>query len=437
MSGANLGVWSGLDLEPLPHESSLSILWRFGWRNVVDTATLAAVCRGERTFRANVSFYKSNWINSRCFAEQTGWQLPPDAEGEIANVFDGMIGAWFDSKLRMCPFCMQDGYHSLWFQFRPLARCPLHHCQLQVTCQHCGAPLPDYVPSRKLLQRSYHCESCTNPIAGAPLLLRSHLDLRERRADIEVAFRPLSNWLTEAKEKFKPLKQLCRLNGAWQTAWAQWCRPVDFLQSVGHNLHPLPAICQAPLYRELVFVSWRVEAGSLENINRDELRAAIRGRGGEATLIYRRALHQLQSALCAHFPYIGSKRSQRTVDEYGPVKLWTRDPRELGFRLFRTKLERGDVDLTRPIEIAQIWDEPSIPLPWKVVGLPKAALRAMYVAMYANLVHSLENARKSQNARLSNLDLRDQTLAAHSWWQEGKEVTGFFVFPPVDKIYLF
>jgi hypothetical protein len=437
MSGANLGVWSGLDLEPLPHESSLSVLWRFGWRNAVGTPQLAAVCRDERTFRSNVSFYKSNWIDSQCFAEQTGWHLPPAAERDIATVFEGMVDAWFDQKLRMCPFCMQDGYHSLWFQFRPLAHCPLHDCELRCTCQDCGSPLEDYAPSRKLLQRSYHCKTCANPIAGAPLLLRNHLELRECQADIEIAFRPLAIWLIDAKERFNPLKRLCLLNGPWRNAWTQWCRPVDFIQSVGHALHPLPAICKVPLYRELAFIRWRAEAGPLENIHKDELRAAIWGKGGEAILIYRGVLRLLQSALPARFPEIGSKRSVHAIDQYGPVKLWTRDPLEFGFQLLRTKLERGDVDLARPIETAQFWDEPSIPLPWNIVGLPKAALRAMYVAMYANLVHSLENARKSQNAKLSNLDLRDQTLVAHSWWQEEKEVTGFFVFPPVDKIHLF
>jgi len=88
----------------------------------------------------------------------------------------------------------------------------------------------------------------------------------------------------------------------------------------------------------------------------------------------------------------------------------------------------------KPVDYVQLWNEPSIPLPWDIIGLPKSALRAMYIAMYANIVHSIKRARKYEGAQLSSLDMRDQALVAHSWWQDGEVARGFFVFPPVSEI---
>lgn len=434
MSVGDKETWSGLDLEPLPYESSLSVLWRLGWRNAIGATQIAQICRDKSVFNPNVSFYTSNWIDSEYFADQTGWHLPQREEQSMTDVFDGMVDAWFSYTLRICPICVQDGYHSVWFQFHPLVRCPMHCCELLNSCQYCGAKLGSFFPSKNLLRRSYHCNFCSNPISGAPLLLQDHLKFREHRIELERAFQPMTQWLQDAPEKLKPLKRLCSLNSAWQSTWVQWCRPEDFIQSVCHALHPLPEMCSSPLYRKLTFIHWCARPGSKENINKYQLRAALRGRGGEATQIYRQVIQDLQRALSGRFRKIAVQRSVRLPEHCEPLNLRSRAPSELGYFLLRTKLERGEI--MRPVDYAQLWNEPAIPLPWDVIGgLPKSALRAMYIAMYVNIVNSIIHARKCESAQLSSLDMRDQALVAHSWWQEGEAARGFFVFIPVNKIH--
>src|SRR5258708_4126267 len=127
--------WAGGDLGPLPHESSLTVFWRFCWRNALDP--------GEMNEHFGASGHRVDWVQ---FEHATGWGCPDATELRTQGIPSREL--LFHGRLRYCPICMECGYHSVWYQFRGLGICLLHGVRLISDCFHCGeptAPLSDYV----------------------------------------------------------------------------------------------------------------------------------------------------------------------------------------------------------------------------------------------------------------------------------------------------
>jgi hypothetical protein len=188
-------ITGGIDLPPLPYESSRSILARLGWRNGVKMNEILSAWRREQN-GAEVNFIRSELY------DLTGkWLLTMNAE-RLFNLnirIQADQWRWYEAKFRFCPLCLEECYHSYLFQWRRLLICPRHGCTLASQCQCCGKEVDksSYSPDARagIGKMGYRCSSCFGPIAGAVPDLQSHLQLQtdsaylaERMGPIEQEF---------------------------------------------------------------------------------------------------------------------------------------------------------------------------------------------------------------------------------------------------------
>lgn len=63
------------------------------------------------------------------------------------------------SELRYCVRCLQAGFHTAWFQWLVVERCPLHDAPLKTGCVRCAAAIP-YALDAKLALSPLRCTAC-------------------------------------------------------------------------------------------------------------------------------------------------------------------------------------------------------------------------------------------------------------------------------------
>ncbi|MEM5345059.1 hypothetical protein [Paraburkholderia azotifigens] len=187
--------WAGTDLGPLPHESALTIFWRFCWRNVLDPNDI-------RDFFGE----GGKAIDWDEFRRTTGWRCPEVVELRIEGVPSRQM--LFDNHLRYCPICLECGYHSVWHQFLPLRTCPMHGAPLMSQCFSCGVrceQVSEYLNSRTA---PFCCKSCGGYLADAEPNLELFLDLLDQSRAICERLDRYERWVTENHELLDFVKWL-------------------------------------------------------------------------------------------------------------------------------------------------------------------------------------------------------------------------------------
>lgn len=167
-------TFSGRDLVPLPHESSESVTARFGWMNATSMLEAYRILDTLRRWDARYSF-----INDSAGRDT----VPRELMGRT---------------LRQCAICMEECYHSLWFNLEGLRSCPVHGVALVDYCMSCGERLPEWRSSAQLRfggRWPFRCSECRGWLAGAAPSLALHLDRRCQAARDEDAFRDLASWV--------------------------------------------------------------------------------------------------------------------------------------------------------------------------------------------------------------------------------------------------
>lgn len=175
--------WAGRDLGPLPHESALTIIWRFCWRNALHPKDIRYV------FGAGVKGF--DWNE---FGSITGWRCPEVVERRIGSLPARQL--FFYDQLRYCPTCLKCGFHSVWHQFRPVVACPMHDVRLLSLCSSCRQPtahVSEYLSTRAI---PFICRSCDGYLAGDGPELDMHLDLRGRSAALRDRLDGYELWIT-------------------------------------------------------------------------------------------------------------------------------------------------------------------------------------------------------------------------------------------------
>lgn len=118
------------------HESLWSILGKLETANVIPRESLlpdftkgrVGLWRPEEGGKANRFFNEVLQLPIHATREAFLWDLASD------NRSTSMVR----EALRYCPECMKSCYHSVLFQFSPLAKCPIHEVPLSDTCPRCG-----------------------------------------------------------------------------------------------------------------------------------------------------------------------------------------------------------------------------------------------------------------------------------------------------------
>ena len=147
-----------------PHESIVSILWKFATMNGLSghmVATQVAKTTidpydGIDPNREAVDIRRLRQVLGLRLNQLRASLLPPSLERTSSRYF------------RYCPKCLLRGYHGVLHQLESLQQCPMHGSWLQTDCRHCHQPSP-YRINARLLDSPFRCSHCRQPYAiGSP-----------------------------------------------------------------------------------------------------------------------------------------------------------------------------------------------------------------------------------------------------------------------------
>lgn len=429
---------SGTDLFPLPHESTLSILWRFGWRNALSAPCILSYCSRRNYQSKGLSFLSPSWIDPYAFHAKTGWTVPHPMETEFDSKYKDALVLWFSTKLRYCPICLEDGYHSLWHQFLLLVKCPRHGCLIQSTCQSCGKKLPEYRLTVQLFKRPYFCRHCHAPICGVEVSLERHLNLRAHQEELSAAFSHLHQWAESMRPTARFIRALTEQNSGWKQEWSYWCRPVDFLHSIGHQVVGLPDDCIVPSYPDITLISWklvtRFNSRSEANLGLNRTSYLIRG----AEPVYRATLRILYKWI---FPALVDDQNLKIWeslprDSSGTINIQGIPPERAAFFLLRQLMEEQLVSASAAdFYNVSIRSEAFARICLHEYRTPRLAWRALFLGMFASLYQLIDRAKKTGEINIRTMQINERSLVARFYRSVGfRKLEGGVVFPKVPGL---
>ncbi|MCG5262772.1 hypothetical protein EM868_20835 [Cupriavidus gilardii] len=168
---------AGVDLIPLPYESSVSLLLRLAYWNRLRPSDFASL--GITVKRSHQTPLHLDAQGRRRLRELTHWRVDP-REAWLFHLLQHTH--MLLPGLRFCARCLASGYHSYFFQLACIARCPLHQEVLWNDCPCCGFALQSDFSRRGIFAAPYYCPSCDRPLGLHVATADSFLMLR-RRAD--------------------------------------------------------------------------------------------------------------------------------------------------------------------------------------------------------------------------------------------------------------
>jgi hypothetical protein len=395
------GRWTGTDLAPLPYESALSTFWRFGSRNRLSSHELRRLCSTRRTGSQKLAYDDFDWIDTPRFRAASTWNVPSAEEAEFAAGLGKHAAIWTESRIRICPICLEHGYHSFLFQLNLLHDCPIHHLPLSTCCQSCGASLDRYGYAREVLDRPYHCAKCKKSLAGVPLLLTDHLAFRMHAHEIDNALSPLMTWWRKSQTARLDAHALCPPN---QIHSSQWCATNAFVQSVVIGKVQPPAIFARPRYERITSFSWKIrmyEDAQYQGWTRRRQTWSIRSSIPSA--VYPSTLRLLENWIAENSDISPEDRRQHQFLNWddGLIEVCKYDARLLAYWLLRYQLERSPYRVNGPSQRAQLHDLPDVVMCLHQERSPRLAWRATFLSLYFAWYYRIVAAR-----RAGCLDLR-------------------------------
>lgn len=361
--------------EPLPQESSISVLWRFCWLNGYRSSKLSKLGIKTRFSRVDADV---------CTVAETTENLiqlefPLTVESNIKSHLRRSTNLWFHSKLKLCPLCVGSGFHSIWHQFVLLEECPLHGCRLTSCCADCNAPLGHYECS---FIQPYMCKRCARPFSGVMPEFEEMEIFREQKNSVNRAFAPFEQWLTKSASFTQRIIEAISSNPDWKRNWDDWGHPKEWLLSYACSIHPPPKGCRTPRYpmkyRELTY-SFRPRKDHEWNTMRH---AEI-----YATFLndLRSWIERTPSTACGQKSYKFSIGFNNTCSES------VNDLRLIAYAAFRTKFEFIDADHWNQAIPVLSFKEPivlfgSAPRP----DMPDQGVRLILLSVFSTILHLVQ-----------------------------------------------
>lgn len=425
--------WTGMDLVPLPHESSVSVLLRFGWRNALDATILKNNLDGRKINKKGQSFLVLKWLERNNFSLTAGWNVPSPDEMFALKSFEGVSDIFLSPILRICPVCIECGYHSYWYQVLDLQVCPLHNCKLMDECLSCGKLLSDYRFCKELFSRPYLCANCKKPISGAPLSLECHLDFRINSQLIETRFEPIANWLLRSEQPRAIVRNLKKQYGSL-TRFAHWCEPVTFAREILSTLNTDKYFEIKSENNFVTALSWKVRMCTTRTT---PLRKRYTGiaRRRLTKSVYFATLCMLKNWII-HDPQFGFDSIDRIleIDQNGNVDISAWRSELLAVHLMRAILESyNPVSLREtPIVVAFRFDHISEASLYTFEGRePRLAWRAIFLGYFAILYWTINRAKQQGHVlELRKLRTSIDTSVAKVLFVEPENVLGGVVLFP-------
>ena len=405
MSSPAQGGWTGTRLRPLPHESTLSALWRFGWQNGLSGGAFFEICCGTRGF---VHKPKSLMIGvSGAFVDRTNWSLPDQSEKECLHFAANTPGTWIHRNLRFCPICLEAGYHSIWFQFSLLHSCPLHDCALTDQCQSCGDQTGYYGATPQFTFKPYGCLNCGEVLSGVVPGLTTHLELRSHRQQLERAFAGLLRWVQESKEKLLPLQYISRKKRWLAVDKAiQWCNPEALLHGAALELFPFSGGNAIHVDSSVSLLCWQISMQT-KDLNPGYARRSWRQRVQTPTAVYRATIRKLQRWLFGESTALQRELELRSrwirAIEEDELEITDWNLYELAYVLLRNS-QSAFIDFGLEVTEIALKSTPSLGFTTYEDRAPRIAYRAGFLAVFAGYFYWMMRARRSgQKLKLSNV----------------------------------
>lgn len=250
--------------EPLPSESLFSMLTIIGWQYGLPAHELFRLISNKKSFSRALNFFRNDWIDDAKI--YINFAINSNKNGEF-NTLTGLQECseyWFSQQLKICPVCLESGYHSYWFQLNDLICCPIHGCLLQSQCNTCGVLLPSYSFSRELFRDPFFCSSCGGPISGVAPNFVAIEEFRTHRSDLEFRFSEFEKW-SHGFGDMSCFHKFARNSDKNAVFWT----PSDYLnRQVGRYYHPIPGaiiVQSSGLFYDLV--CWRVQMLDVQGQN--------------------------------------------------------------------------------------------------------------------------------------------------------------------------
>lgn len=427
MEKQNELAWAGESYRPLPYESTLSVLLWFAWRNALSLAQLKKLCSKKNLSSKKLSFLDIAWIDSGHLCNATALQLPLQHELDALSQLVPSSELWMrPSHLHYCPICLEDGYHSFWFQFELLHQCPIHHCKLQNVCQCCGGKTPEYRMGSDLFQRPYFCSLCGGPLSGAVPRLGNHRNARENARIYLEAFADLTVWANK-RGVGRDIVAACRLEPFSFIRWHAWCRPQEMLRSAACIGNPIPYICTAPRYDEFTVIRWRVRWFENDQPDYESPRRVWERRTRTSNPVYLATLRLLERWIGGRYPTVEEKYV-RCISEHG---YFSEIPELAALALLRRAMEPFTGWDSREASLA---DEPNVFMLYKNGRSPRLAWRAFFLGAYAVLLWVVRRGRVEQAKKEVSLIAKLAQMVPWSMEVKDGYVSGAVFFPKLDPV---
>ena len=151
-----------------PHESIVSILWKFAHMNALPGHVLAAQAAKESLDPYEGVEATRAAVDIRRLRDALGLPLKLLRSALVPDSLSSVASRYF----RHCPRCMTRGYHAAVHQLEILQLCPIHGHWLRVECRYCGYSAP-YRLHARLLDAPFRCANCRFSYASSgPYFLR-------------------------------------------------------------------------------------------------------------------------------------------------------------------------------------------------------------------------------------------------------------------------
>src|SRR4051794_35734908 len=138
----------------LPFESPWSILQKFQYANVLRDTDVFKTLGGERIQKKKSPLWSQidrnlvdlnafDDVRSKAFLDIQLKQLSEQYYRNLLGSCDSnLISRFIQRVLYYCPECLNNGYHSIFHQFKLFDLCPFHNKVLQNHCPNCKAIYP-------------------------------------------------------------------------------------------------------------------------------------------------------------------------------------------------------------------------------------------------------------------------------------------------------
>lgn len=422
--------WHGKDLTPLPSESLFSILARLAWYNAVGHKEIYRQIMGQSNVAWNHSFNSKMWNLSTLLPDELSWTL-----GELGCIFAKTFypsqDLFLEKRLRICPLCFEQGYHSPWHQFLPVRYCKMHNCLLTTYCASCGRHLPLYQIKQALTDRPYQCAECNGWIAGASPVLQAHIEYRSHAIEIARHFKEYDNWLVSAAPMFQ------RIFGG-SNSYYRYLRMYESKITFPEIPHLCKKLLPFPsdhfeFAPQMTILSWRVRTFSTTRAFRTHY--ARKSRKKMACNVYQATLEMLRKWLLLKLEKDVYRKCWNKFHCHPDVlKNW--DTAHLAYILLRERFERHpNVSLlssTEPISLDFFSNRGEVRLASFEGRELRLQWRALILAYYSYLYHLILEWRKLGKFDFS-VHIREFIYASlnNNFVEENKSITGYTVFRSV------